>query len=459
MDRVCYSLLFLINIYIPFIACKPHNRNSTDHHNPYRKYMRFLGHEDGIHYSQIVPFQWEWERDFAGTKYAHANAPIDMWMRCVDKKLKAHFFVKDTIMKLHDGNIAPTVSSIFKDKKTRFYVFVNSSYSINIDYHVDTGGGYFHLDLSKFADDDFVNIHINDWSHFARFEMSYCQQQKPQGDTRLIVNIYTKYYYDNPRTYNHKYIEGLANQLRYYRCAIPLYKYEILVQKNLVPLFMKNAYIARAAAKGLVHFVIKDSYIPSLYHMPKSQYPGLKDNFYWHYLGENLSVLRHWTRNVRIFFLDPDEFLTFHPSITKPIFNEFLQKHGAILFTRYMSFCVSCLKNGTYPEIQDFSFNKHDYRKNDIITIGKFAVDPNKCGILLVHWMTGGSVPTFEMKPTDMFIAHFENMFRYRWNKPEKELMKGESISDTYPVLKYCDPAQFTHFDPLPPKVYFNRAA
>ena len=368
------------------------------------------------------------------------------------------------LKKYHDGNIGESTSSIFRENDVKMFIYVNQSFSKKIDYNVHgAGGGNFEINLNEFSSENHINIHINDWSHFTRFQLSDCQRSnKRHQSLKYIVNTYTKFYYPDPsKGYSQKYIEGVANQLRYYRCAIPLHRFELIMQKNLVEVFLKNAYFAEAASAGLVNFIIKESFTPTFYHMPKGTYPNVNDNYYFQHVELNVAVLRHWSRNVRMFMLDPDEYLMFNPSFTLSHLNDYANKYSTIFIKRAMTYCLTCLQNKKKEaEIETFSFNKNDYRIWQYTTLDKLFVNPNTCGNLVVHWMEGGKDPTHFMNSSVMFISHFENLQQYRWDPPLSELTNKESVTlnKAYPVLQHCDPVLYKSFTHIPTQ-YFNNTS
>ena len=463
-----YVILILLSLQI---NCNPH-QTVNSHKTLHRKYMRYVGNEDGIRYSQIIPFQWEWNKDFNGTKFYNTVSPVQLWMKCVDMKIKAYFFVMNPQLRFREGHIGWSITSIFKDKAVKMNIYVNKTYSKKIDYYVSgRGGGHFLIDISEFSSHSYINIHINDWGHFSRFFISDCQrsktQQQQQPAPKYIVNIYTKYYYPDPSNgYNMKYVEGVANQVKYYRCALPLHRYEIIIQKNLIEVFLKNSYLAVAASNGLINFIIKESFVPgNLYHYPKSDYPDAYDNYIFQHIELNVAVLRHWSRvNVRMFMLDPDEYLIYHPSVTLNQLNGYVNKYSTVFMKRGMSYCLSCLQNNNNNnnnnkelEIDSFSFNKHDYRIWQFTTLDKLLVNPNTCGNLVVHWMEGGKNPLHWLNKSTIFIAHFENLLHNRWILKLSDLENKASltVNNSYPVLQYCDPINAGSFTTTP-KQYFK---
>ena len=453
--------IYVILLLLSFHAATGSERQTTSHNkNSHRKYIRYVGNEDGIRYNQITPFQWEWSNDFNSTEFSKTLAPVHFWMKCVDRRLKVFFFIINPIRSYHDGNIGTSITSIFKDKKIKIFIYFNESYSRNINYFVQgVGGGNFEISLNEFSSDSIVNIHISDWSQFARFHVSDCLPPKRQQSLKYVVTAFTKFFYPEPVTnYNMKYIEGVANQLKYHRCALPLHRYEIIIQKNLVEHFLKNSYIAEAASNGLVNFIIQESFIPIYYHLPKATYPNTKDNYFLQHIELNVAVLRHWSQSIRMFMLDPDEYLIFHRSFTLNQLNNYVNKYSTIFIKRSMTVCLSCLQNNKKePEINTFSFTDNNYVNWQYTTLDKLLVNPNTCGNLVVHWMEGGSQPTHYMDRNILFISHFEQLFRHRWKDIKiSDLIKKPSITKntSFPVLKYCDPAYIKSYGDAP-KQYF----
>ncbi|RYY88868.1 hypothetical protein EON63_01650 [archaeon] len=47
--------------------------------------------------------------------------------------------------------------------------------------------------------------------------------------------------------------------------------------------------------------------------------PHRKIDCYWQQYTENLALLRHWQEDVRMFFMDSDEFIVFNENLTKQV--------------------------------------------------------------------------------------------------------------------------------------------
>ena len=336
--------------------------------------------DEGIHYSQIVPFGDEWLRTFGQTEYKEAPAPVNFWLKCVDKELRGYFHVEDLRKRPGHGKEADMpIAYKFRDNvKLYFGASVNDANGLKqVPYGIWMGGGDFKVDISGIPSNGTAHIFINDWMHYTLFPLSDCTKLKPQGpETKYVMNLYTRYF-DNPHSLNKKAADGIAKHYLYHRCALRLSHYEINVQKEQVQYFMKHPVLAEAARAGFITFIIKNSAIPGPIRGAGGPHGG--SNCYWQQVSQNLGILRRWKQNVRIYLWDGDEYMMYHPSFTKEDFNRYVTTYPILAFERYMGFCFDCPKDEG-GELNYLNFNERNYKKSWRLNDPKLLVDPSHAG-------------------------------------------------------------------------------
>ena len=169
---------------------------------------------------------------------------------------------------------------------------------------------------------------------------------------------------------------GVAHHLMYHRCTLNITKYELIIQPEDLSLYMKNHLLHHLARAGALTFVLKSAH-PSRLNLPY---------FSCHHqaIYENQALLRHWKSNVRIFFLNPDEYLSLTPSLNLTEFKRQYLSSSNVAFDRYMTFCYDC-KVGE-PELPFMSFAKRRYKLSSKLNDPKLFIDPDRNGCMLVSF-------------------------------------------------------------------------
>ena len=85
----------------------------------------------------------------------------------------------------------------------------------------------------------------------------------------------------------------------------------------------------------------------------------------------NLVVLRHWTKNVRVFLLDSDEFIRVRPAMRTEL-HLLLMKHDTLNFQRKMIVCADC---APYTAEHDYRVGEHKYVMSDHHISAKVALN------------------------------------------------------------------------------------
>jgi hypothetical protein len=258
--------------------------------------------------------------------------------------------------------------------------------------------------------------------------------------------------YLNATNFNRRIIEGVLRHMTYHRCALLLDSYEIVIQKEQVPIFLENPRIAMAVRKGWLNILTRNPVVPGgmTTHDPS--------NCYWQAYTENLALLRHWGEHARIYFWDSDEYVVFPDSpvdiaggnevgYTPQEYFQMVNSENALGIERYMSFCIDCPRDR--PELRHFSFTNSRYAViQPKLMHPKLAVNPNKVGCYIVHW-AGCGAPTKVLSEKKIYILHFENIYLARWRKSKEELLAEQLFNNTK-VNTVCDPSKFDFRSPLP---------
>lgn len=409
-----------------------HGNNKHSNHHSFSRQM-----DEHMHFSQILPFSDEWKRAFGKTEYADSPAPVNIWLKCIDKELRGYFHVEDTRKRPSHGKEGDMPIAYKFHDNIKMYADDKQ-----IEYGIWMGGGDFKVDLKHQSNNGTVSIYIEDWMHYISFSMHDCTKSKPEfksTETKYVMNIYTRYF-DDPHKLNTRAVDGIAKHFLYHRCALGLSNYEINIQKEQIPYFMKNPVIADAARSGWITFIIKNPYVPT----PIRNAGRGGSDCYWQQISQNLGLLRRWKQNVRIYMWDGDEYMTYAPQFTKQDFQALVNAHPVLGFERYMAFCEDCPKDHD-GELKYLSFTERKYKKSERLRDPKLLVDPSRAGCFIIHWSGcinqkfTGNPSLHNVNESLAFISHFENMYTIRF---DKDLSKDIDLNVEYPVVKYCDPGK-----------------
>ncbi len=395
--------------------------------------------DDGLHYSSIVAFGDEWNTTFWDERGSEPTpGPMYFWFRCLDHTLRGYFFIEGRAKKLLHNKEA--FFATFRLFKARGKILVNGA---NVDFRAWLGGGEFIVDVGE----EDVRIEVKGWKHYTIFPISQCKKSKPPSkEMKVIMNIHTRTF-DRPYEMNEDVVKGVANHFAYHRCLLKIDQYELVVQPEQVPIYMKNAYIASAVRQGLFVFILKN-----IYHPPPIHMPGTNSNCYYQAVTQNLAILQHWKENIRIFFYDTDEYVSFPSGMTESAYKSLLQENPLLGFQRDMVFCASCNKDQS--ESESLSFRKQKYVLGGMLRDPKLVVDPNVAGCFIIHWAGCGG----ETKILDNFTAvvhHFENMYNRRWHHSKTQLAAMPRLQPT--EFTFCDPSALnSNYDQPFSKFYFD---
>ena len=325
-----------------------------------------------------------------------------------------------------------------KDMQSRFKLRADDKPLL---YESWFSGGDFYVDVSDKLPNSELIISVDGWVKYTAFPISECTSSTPQpAEPEYLMHVHT---YDHPKSIklNKLYPSGIAHHLIYHRCALNVTKYELIIQPEHLSRYLRNPHLTKFAQQGWLKFVLKS------HHPPRMNLPFIYN--YHQGIYENQALLQHWKTNVRIFFFNPDEFVSLSPSISFP---EFQKKHldrSNVAFQRYMTFCYDCTPG--QPELPQFSLTDRQYKVTEKLDHPKLFIDPNQNGCLLVHWSKCGVRERFLSNET-AFILHFENMYTKRWSNASQSGF-GKIPLDIWPFidksrapLLTCDPQRAYDF-------------
>ncbi len=312
--------------------------------------------------------------------------------------------------------------------------------------------------------------------------------------TERIMHIHLKEFWNNSATNLH-IVEGIARHMHYHFCALDLHRYEVVVAFQQVDNFLANVYIRAAVAKGWLRLLVRHLTLPA--PMRYLNKPTTSTCYYQAYT-QNLCLLHYWKRRAKVFFFDSDEYINFSDALTTSQFQRILDSHSVVGFDRRMTFCAHCPRHDpARPEISYLSFNDNtpDYSKgaapNSIVSAasdssdssnsgsvgadpvstrfmqmqvklkkGKLAVDPNRVGCFIIHYVGCGVRKPLMVGMEVAYIMHFENLYATRFKLQVGEAGRGLKLqlSESNRKLDYnltkvnrvCDPSLMDASKPIP---------
>lgn len=441
------AIWLILTVYIipAIFASKDHGHHHSKHTKDPKDQTRTEMNDAGLHYMMVVPFGDEWNRTFSTPNNQWGTpGPVHFWFRCLDNELRSYFIIEGMNYLNHGKEADMAIANTFRERVTLL------ADGEKINFKVWNGGGDFTVNVANKNVNDHVHISVKGWKHYAIFPLNQCRPSKPKSEKmKLVMNIHTRTF-DRVEKINPNLIQGVVNHYAYHKCAIGIDDYELVIQKGQIPFYMKNENFSTAVKSGMIKLVYKNEYEPGPMYMP-----GTDNNCYWQAITQNLAILQHWKENVRVFFWDTDEYMTFSKDYTYKDFKDTLVNNPITGYDRYMAFCKDCPRR--QAEIPYFSFTDRTYKKGDFLQHPKLAVDPSVAGCFIIHWAGCGGKhqPDQKLVPkTQAWISHFENMYNGRWGHSQEEVDKMDPLE--YPVLKKCDPAQWNWKHPPSSKRYFT---
>jgi hypothetical protein len=270
-------------------------------------------------------------------------------LRCVDREVRGYLFSEDLKTLYHGKEAEMPNAALVRD----FLVMKADGNLVSL--RSGHGGVDLFFNISQSVNEEhLVDVTFNGVKHYTRFPVSMCQKTKtPTVQTKYIMHIHLKDHLE-PLDINHRTIEGIANHAIYHRCALKLARYEVVIQREQLSLFLANHKIMYLVSDGYLHFLLRNPFVPSPLHMPNQA-----SNCYYQAYTQNLAILQHWKENTKIYFWDSDEYMNFDGDLTAQGFMDLVEAHSALGFDRYMTFCKSCTPGK--PEVKHLSFTHSKY--------------------------------------------------------------------------------------------------
>lgn len=208
------------------------------------------GVDDGLHYSLLLPSEEEFRATF-GPEGAYG--PVHLWMRCLGSVVRAFFHLEV----LSDGNTTPHGDSHEKLYVQRLVFAVNG---VPVNNTVVTGiGGEFTLDLDQLGDIGELEITVAHWKRYAKFAAAWCEPQellsRKEPNPGLIMHVYTLDGSSHSPGLDSGDVGAIARHLLYHTCMLNLLRYEIVVQRDYIPLMLQHPVVSHGVASGLVFFL------------------------------------------------------------------------------------------------------------------------------------------------------------------------------------------------------------
>jgi hypothetical protein len=141
-----------------------------------------------------------------------------------------------------------------------------------LKYEYMVSGGDFIIDVKHKAPDSEVIISVEGWVKYTAFPLSQCSPSSfdpkhPGGEApEYVMHVHT---YDRPKSIKlHRlYPSGIAHHLVYHRCAMNVSRYEVIVQPEDLPRYLKNPHLLKFAKLGWLTFVLK-AHHPARMNLP-----------------------------------------------------------------------------------------------------------------------------------------------------------------------------------------------
>ena len=283
-----------------------------------------------------------------------------------------------------------------------------------VQVSINVAGGEFFVTLPKDQliqrNTAEVHIKVHGWLRYATFPVNKCRVSRPRstGDMQYLIHTYTM---ENSHSIDDSMpslVQAMAKHLSYHTCLLNIAVYYVNVQRQHIPYYLQNPILRTNAHAGRLVFLTKDSNRP---------YQVNGKSYKWQTIYANLMILQHWYHerfsNVRIFFIDVDEYIY----CMKSSLDDVLQKHDVINFQRKYTICTNCNGSEYASNIQD-----HTYQMSHRHISTKVALNPNQAGCLLIHFSLCGNNQTSVVRLNShiSYIVHFGNTIKVRYyaNEP-----------------------------------------
>jgi hypothetical protein len=384
--------------------------------------------EKSLFYGKLFPDLKNWPTAGYGT--------LHIWIKCVNKEMRGFLVHEGTHMGIHSISSNITESDFLK--VFNFRIDGQSAHTYRFSPH---GAEFFaSLDIKDKA---FLIIDATGWLHSLSFPTQSClaKTELPKAKktsleevspTVVPVYIMSVWNWDNDQKAPslermQRSIALTAQHFAFHHCLLPLQKYHITIRREQLEDYKRNAILQRGISQGLIHFFTKShSFMQSKLVINS-----------WESIYENLVILHYWGDDVRILFLDNDEFLHIPANGTGNALNWF-HRHASfysrIYFPRSHIYCLDCPKYKyhismsptgasaassrlrtvtSFPSIpaeQHAVFQGHSFVEEKVchskLPGGRSMMDPNRVGMMNIH-RPFFSTSNFDMPRERSVIYHY----------------------------------------------------
>jgi hypothetical protein len=384
--------------------------------------------EKSLFYGKLFPDLKNWPTAGYGT--------LHIWIKCVNKEMRGFLVHEGTHMGIHSISSDITESEFLK--VFNFHIDGKSPHTFRFSPH---GAEFFaSLDIK---DKSFLIIDANGWLHSLSFPTQSCiaKTELPKAKkttleevspTVVPAYIMSVWNWDNDQKAPslermQRSIALTAQHFAFHHCLLPLQKYHITIRREQLEDYKRNAILQGGISQGLIHFFTKThSFMQSKLVINS-----------WQSIYENLVILHYWGEDVRILFLDNDEFL--HLPATRNgtgnalnWFHRQASFYSRIYFPRSHIYCLDCPKYKYHismsstgasaasssrlravtsiPAEQHAVFQGHSFVEEKVcqsqLPGGRSMMDPNRVGMMNIH-RPFFSTSNFDMPRERSVVYHY----------------------------------------------------
>lgn len=131
------------------------------------------------------------------------------------------------------------------------------------------GGSMIYFDIPQANNASYIQFHVKGFKHYCT-KSTDPSLEPPAPPPPAAVSSNIKYimhvhlrYWNYPEGFERSILDGIANHLLYHRCALNLFNYEIVIQREQIPFFLAHAKIHFAIEQGWLTLIIRQDNIPS----------------------------------------------------------------------------------------------------------------------------------------------------------------------------------------------------
>lgn len=383
--------------------------------------------DDGLFYTSLSGSKVEWDSAFPSDKLENYG-PMHFWSKCIHGDIRAYFFFE----RVEEGMLGISASEHKPIRGQQIFFYIDG---IKVEAKLEGAGGEFFFHRKSYSlpafesapgsDDSCIHIAFENWVRYICLPRHFCTSSidstsghnsevtiSKGSDLEYVFNAFT---WDSLLDNNdniHKLksmVLAVEKHISYHTCLLESITYDLIVHPDHLPIYLSSPLLSEASQRGVLRFLLKGNH-PSMLQ-------GVNPN--WQSIYQNLALLQYWQHdNIRLFFVDSDEFLFIDPT-RRPEFDKLAkQLTSALHFVRISTVCIDCvsLTSGNLDTSDVYySFNRNHYIRKESSALeigGKLLVSPNSVGLLYVHKAYHGK--TTSIDPTLAYFHHFENFISNR---------------------------------------------